>query len=264
MKKLATFVLSLSMVISLGGQAFASNNSQEAAADEITSSTATKDQTVAPAAYGPVYSLSAISPTENKDAKTQESNIVSQITDPAAIQALVDSGQVEADNGKLPDSITTYVFKDSTSTDIASPKTNSTLATGISVTKTDYYDGRYFDDYDRYQIDGPADFSTSYSKTGTYNWNTSLTGSVEVGGKVYGVVDVKAAVSSTVGYSFGGSDTKTQTYSVKIPDKKYWVIKVWVSYLVYEYTAKVGSVTITTGKTWKPNGLVIEKTEYSK
>jgi len=59
-------------------------------------------------------------------------------------------------------------------------------------------------------------------------------------------------------------ETKTQKYSVEIPNNKYWVIKVWVSYLVYEYETTVGSITIATGQTWRPNGLVIEKAEYAK
>lgn len=263
MRKLATLILSLSLVLSLGGEAFASSSTQIAPTEKVNLSETAPVQTAPPAAYNPVSSLLNVSPAEVNDAQAKGLEIVEKITDSAIIQSMVNAGMAETDNGKLPTSITTYVFKDNNTT-LAETNKISPMATGISVTKTKYYDGQYFDDYDRYKIDGPSNFSTSYSKTGTRNWNTSATGSVEVGGKVYGVADVKASVSGTVGYSFGDSETKTQTYTVNIPDKKYWVIKVWVSYLVYEYTAKVGSTTIATGKTWRPNGLVIQKTEYTK
>lgn len=52
-------------------------------------------------------------------------------------------------------------------------------------------------------------------------------------------------------------------YKVNIPENKYWVIKVWTSYRVFTYTAKVGTVQIATGKSWYPNGLVILHTEHN-
>lgn len=192
--------------------------------------------------------------------------VLDVITDPAAIQKMVDDGLAEVDEkGNLPTRVTTYFAPDVTAEKtLSEPPANLLRATPISVSKTRYYDGRYFDDYDRYKIDGKASFEVTYSKKGSSNWNASMSGNVTVGGTVYGVADLKASVSSSVGYSFGVEETKTQKYSVSIPDKKYWEIKVYVSYLVYEYTAKVGTQTISIGKTWKPNGLVIEKAEYNK
>jgi hypothetical protein len=133
----------------------------------------------------------------------------------------------------------------------------------ISVTKSDYYDGRYFDDYERYVVSGPSEFTQYYSQTSTANWNTSITGSVSVGGNVFGVAEVKAAVSASMGYTIGQSYTKSSNYKVNIPAGKYWEIKVWTSYRVFSYTAKVGSTTIATGKSWYPNGLVILHTQYN-
>ncbi len=190
--------------------------------------------------------------------------IIEKITNPIVIQQMIRDGLAEVDeNGNLPTSIVTYRTR-KTDGDIESNVPNVSRATGITVTKTNYYDGQYFDDYDRYVIDGPAQFETSYRKTGKYNWNTSMTSNMSVGGKVYKVADVKAAVSSTVGYSFDYEEEQSQKYTGNVPDGKYWVIKVYVSYLVYEYTAKVGTTTLATGKTWKPNGLVITKTEYNQ
>lgn len=134
---------------------------------------------------------------------------------------------------------------------------------GISITKSNYYDGQYFNEYDRYEIDGPSHFIERYSRSTTANWNTSMTGSVSVGGTVYGVADVKAAVASSMGYGIGTTYTKESTYDVNIPAGKYWVIKVWSSYRVFTYTAKVGSVTLATGKSWYPNGLIIRHVEYN-
>lgn len=91
-----------------------------------------------------------------------------------------------------------------------------------------------------------------------------MSGEVSAGGEIYGVAELKAAVSSEVGYTFGKEETKSQKYNVTIPANKYCEIKVWVSYLVHEYTAKVSNITLGTGKTWRPNGLVIEKAIYNK
>lgn len=141
------------------------------------------------------------------------------------------------------------------------PKSSSS---GITVTKTNYYDGRYFEEYDRYVIDGPSSFTQTYSRTSSANWNSSMTGSVTVGGSIYGIADVKSAVSSSMGYTIGSSYTVQSSYSVSVPRNKYWVIKIWTSYKVFSYTAKAGGVTLATGKSWYPNGLVILHYEYDR
>lgn len=217
----------------------------------------------APESYRSNQRNAVITSEEAAEATANGLEIIDKVTDPYIIQQMVNNGQAERDeNGNLPTCIITY-YAPAAETPTLNEETALLRAAGITVTKTDYFDGRYFDDYDRYRVDGPATFETTYSKKGSTNWNTSMSGDVSVGGSVYGVADVKAAVSSKVGYSFGQESTKTQRYTVNIPDKQYWEIKVWVSYLVYEYTAKVGTTTLGTGKTWKPNGLVIEKTVYN-
>ncbi len=139
-----------------------------------------------------------------------------------------------------------------------------TAAAGISISKTKYYDGKYFDVYDRYVVDGPSKFNTTYSKKSTANWNTSMGSSVTVGADIFTVANVKAAVSNSMGFSIGVEYTKSSSYSINIPAKKYWEIKVWNSFLVYDYNAKVGNKQIASGKCWYPNGLIIVKTEYNK
>lgn len=224
----------------------------------------------APAKYTTISTLqrsvnSNITDAEIADASANGLKILEKITDPIVIQQMVDNGTTETDDaGSLPSSITLYFALDETAETPTLDTQNSLLrASDIIVTKTNYYDGRYFDDYDRYQINGPCQFETTYSKKGTANWNTSMTSEVSVGGTAYGIAEVKASVSSSVNYAFGVETTKTQKYTCNIPNGKYWKIKVWVSYLVYKYTAKVGTTTLATGYTWKPNGLVIEKTEYN-
>ena len=90
-----------------------------------------------------------------------------------------------------------------------------------------------------------------------------MSASVEVSGNLYSVAEVKASVSSSMGYTIGTSYTSTSQYKVNIPANKKWEIKVWTSYRVFTYTAKVGSVKLATGKSWYPNGLVILHTEYN-
>lgn len=256
MKKFFVLALALVLVLSTGAQVFASSSDSDNSASLYDAPT--------PFNNGPSKRLLNVTEEELNAAKADGLEIIEKITDPAVIQQMVNAGEIETKNGKLPTSVTTYFARDKESDLFELNQNNALSKAGISVTKTNYYDGQYFDDYDRYEVDGPANFSTTYSKTGTRSWNTSITGSVKVGADLYSVAEVEASVSTSVGYSFNVSETKSQTYTVNIPAKKYWEIKVWVSYLVYEYTAKVGSVTIATGKTWRPNGLIIKKTEYSK
>lgn len=210
-------------------------------------------------------SLKNVTTKELVEANANGLKIMEKVTDPSTIQQMVKDGLAETDeNGNLPTRIITDFAPDKIF-ESHLPELQSSLlrSSGISVTKTRYYDGQYFDDYDRYVVDGPAEFEVTYSKKGYSNWNTDLSGDVSVGGTVYGIAALKAAVSAKVGYSFGEEYEEEQRYSVDIPDGKYWRIKVWVSYLVYEYTGKVNNQTIGTGYTWKPNGLIIKKSEYN-
>lgn len=262
-KKLTVVALSLTMALSMGMQSFAATTSIEPQFDgpaRANVSDIAVDQNDAPVSYRFNSKLSNVTAEEVQAAKAEGLEIIGKITDPIVIRAKV--GLAEASKGKIPTSITTYATLNNQ--DNTSPTESVARLGGITTTKTNFYDGRYFDQYDRYVVDGPSNFSTSYSKTGTREWNTSATGSVTVSGTVYTVASIEASVSATVGYTFGQSETKTQTYTVDIPSNKYWEIKIWVSYLVYSYVSKVGTTTVATGKTWRPNGLVIQKLEYNK
>ena len=187
--------------------------------------------------------------------------ISGEITDTSAIQTLANLGVVEKDtDGTLPKRVvvTQILFTDP---EAYSDKEYQEHRGTITVTKSNYYDGQYFDEYDRYVIPGPSSFTQTYSRTSTANWTTNMTGSVTIGGNVYGIADVKAAVSSSMGYTIGSSYTSTSSYQISVPKNKIWTIKVWTSYRVFTYTAKVDSTIIASGKSWYPNGLVIVKTE---
>jgi len=175
--------------------------------------------------------------------------ITGTITDASIIQSLVNDGAVGCDpNGNIPTKIVVTQIIDNTSFDPIFVDTRSTQPKSpISISKTNYYDGRYFEEYDRYVI----------------GWNSDMSASVEVSGNLYSVAEVKASVSSSMGYTIGTSYTSTSQYKVNIPANKKWEIKVWTSYRVFTYTAKVGSVKLATGKSWYPNGLVILHTEYN-
>lgn len=209
------------------------------------------------------YDLSNVTQKDIYEARAAGLKIINKITDPVRIQALVDTGEVELSrSGELPLSVTTYA---TVAAEIPKEKLQIQSAAAldsITISKYDWYDGRYFEEYDRYEIDGPSEFTQTYSRTSTCGWNTSMSSSVTVGGKVYGVAEVKAALEGSVSYSIGESITKTSNYRVDIPSGKYWVIKVWTSYRAFSYSAKVGTTTLCTGKSWYPNGLIIRHTEY--
>lgn len=253
-KKIVAFGLALVML--LGTTAYAAEPLGEAS----------KIDTPIPAALSS-SSTDNVTPEEYQEAAQNGLIILEKITDQQKIQQLVDDGEVELSrNGELPLSVFTYLAPDESEHDLSAGSDQPSAAaytSGITVTKTRYYDGQYFDDYERYEIDGPAEYTKTYSRTDTRSWNASLSGSITVGGKVYKVADVKAAVEGTVGYTMGSTKTSTDSYKINIPAGKYWVIKVWTSFLVYQYDAKVGATTISTGYTWKPNGLIIRHTEYN-
>lgn len=187
--------------------------------------------------------------------------ISGEITSISAIQALVNLGLIEKNtDGTLPKRVIVTQLLLTDSEEDNGDKFQGNRGT-ITVTKSNYYDGQYFNEYDRYVIPGPSSFTQTYSRTSTANWNTSMTGSVTIEGNVYGIADVKAAVSTSMGYTIGSSYTSTSSYQISVPENKTWTIKVWTSYRVFTYTAKVGTTIIATGKSWYPNGLVIVKTE---
>ena len=253
MKKMLSFALALMLMLSITSTAFAAGEEGSDNAPQL----------------DPIFELTDnIAEAPQNDTSSAAPNrtvITGTITDVSTIQSLVNDGTVECDqNGNIPTKIVVTQIIDNTSFDPPSVDTRSTQPKSpISISKTDYYDGRYFEEYDRYEIDGPSEFTKTYSRTSTASWNSDMSASVEVSGNLYSVAEVKAAVSSSMGYTIGTSYTSTSQYKVNIPANKKWEIKVWTSYRVFTYTAKVGSVKIATGKYWYPNGLVILHTEYN-
>lgn len=253
MKKVVCFVLAIIMMLSMTVTAFAAGNNNSENAPHI----------------DPIFDLVdeiSMVPQNGTLTTTTESIVVTgTISDADKIQALINEGIVECGlNGELPTKVVVTQIIDNTALNEKTVVPQATApTTPISITKSDFFDGRYFEEYDRYMIDGPSEFTETYSRTSTANWNSDMTSSVEVSGKIYSVAEVKGAVSKSMEYTIGESYTKTANYKVNIPENKYWVIKVWTSYRVFTYTAKVGTVQIATGKSWYPNGLVILHTEHN-
>lgn len=246
MKKILAVVLSIILVFSMGLTALASTSGE------------------APTPIRPTTRALYVPESEAMLARENGLEIIDFITDPLVIQEMVDSGMAETKEGKLPLSITTYLALDEASDSVMTDNTQpSSRKAAISVSKGQYYDGQYFDDYDRDVVEGAARYTTTYEKSGTRSWNTSVTGSVKVGADLFSLADIEKSVSSSMGYTFGESEKKTKEFQVNIPANKTWEIKVWVSYLVHTYTAKVGSIEIASGRAWRPNGLIIKKTEYA-
>lgn len=253
MKKMLSFALALMLMFSITSTAFAAGEESSGNAPQIDHIFELTDN------------IAQVPQSGTFSTAPDRTVITGTITDANIIQSLVNDGTVECDpNGNIPTKIVVTQIMDNTPVDPISDGTRSTQPKSpISISKTDYYDGRYFEEYDRYVISGPAEFTQTYSRTSTANWNSDMSASVEVSGNLYSVAEVKAAVSSSMGYTIGTSYTKTSNYKVNIPANKKWEIKVWTSYRVFTYTAKVGSVKLATGKSWYPNGLVILHSEYN-
>ena len=192
----------------------------------------------------------------------EELELINEVTDPEEIQRLVDAGQAHRnENGELPIAIATYKTTDFD--DAYLPNGMQTYAASdITITKGTTVDKIISDEYDRYEIPGPCNFKQTYSMTSDVEWTTSMKGSVSVGGSIFDVAEVKAAVETVGGYKVGQKITKTSLYEVNIADNTYWEIKVWTNYKQFAYTAKYGSATLGNGTYMYPGGLVIERTIY--
>lgn len=109
--------------------------------------------------------LDQVTPEEMFEARVNGLEIVNKITDPDTIQQMAREGQISADeNGNLPISIITY-FAPAQKDDF-SDLSVAARSSRISVNTTRYFDGRYFDDYDRYRVDGEGSFELTYEKRG--------------------------------------------------------------------------------------------------
>ena len=226
------------------------------ATDTITTSTE-----AVPIEYSMMSDGEQPTPQEIAYAEQMGLEIIGKITDPLTIQQLVDSGEEQlGPNGELPKAIITYKTK---TPDLLPPESSTQSASsGIVIVKEHGADVWHSEEYDEYDIQGPCNYTTTYTKTSSVNWNTSFTGSVSVGGTVYGIADIEAALELSIGYDLDEEITKSATYSVNIPDGEKWIIRVWINYRRYDWTAKVGSVEIADGQVTYPNGLIIRHTEY--
>lgn len=170
MKKMLSFALALMLMLSITSTAFAAGEEGSDNAPQL----------------DPIFELTDnIAEAPQNDTSSAAPNrtvITGTITDVSTIQSLVNDGTVECDqNGNIPTKIVVTQIIDNTSFDPPSVDTRSTQPKSpISISKTDYYDGRYLEEYDRYEIDGPSEFTKTYSRTSTASWNSDMSASVEV------------------------------------------------------------------------------------
>ena len=204
MKKILTMAISLLMIFSVAVVANA-----ESVSDCITNKYNNE-----PTAFSVFDYAENVTKTECipiKGSSQTYTELCCEVTDAAVIQRLYEQGVIERNkDGTLPKkvSLTQLVLDDQ--------KELQETKGGITISKTNYYDGRYFDEYDRYVVSGPCEFTQVYSRTSTASWNTSMSGSVNVGGTVYGIADVRASVSASMGYTIGNSYTKDNIKSEAI------------------------------------------------
>lgn len=179
MKRMLCFVMAIAMIFSITVSAYAESSSSNTAFEGKG-----EPQSVSLFDYA-----EKVTKTEGKQIKGSSqtyTEVSGEITNPSVIEMLYEQGLIELnEDGTLPrKAVVTQIVLES------SGEPQGTKG-GISITKSNYYDGQYFDEYDRYVISGPSEFTQTYSRTSTANWNTNMTGSVTVGGNIYGIVDEK-------------------------------------------------------------------------
>lgn len=199
---------------------------------------------------------------ERTQAKSIGLDIVAKVTDASTLSQLVEEGSISlGEDGNLPDYLIIYKAADVSETESEKPSMVPFAGTSIHTVKTKYYDGRYFDRYDRYVVQGPNKFTHTYSKSDTANWTKNISGDVTLEGTVYKFATIKASVAGSMGKTIGQTYKKESTYEVNVPANKKWTIKVWNSFMVYNYSTFAGIDKLCSGKCWYPNGLIFAHTQ---
>ena len=153
MKKVVCFMLAIIMMLSMTVTAFAAGNNNSENAPHI----------------DPIFDLVdeiSMVPQNGTLTTTTESIVVTgTISDADKIQALINEGIVECGlNGELPTKVVVTQIIDNTALNEKTVVPQATApTTPISITKSNFFDGRYFEEYDRYMIDGPSEFTETYS-----------------------------------------------------------------------------------------------------
>lgn len=154
MKKVVCFVLAIIMMLSMTVTAFAAGNNNSENAPHI----------------DPIFDLVdeiSMVPQNGTLTTTTESIVVTgTISDADKIQALINEGIVECGlNGELPTKVVVTQIIDNTALNEKTVVPQATApTTPISITKSNFFDGRYFEEYDRYMIDGPSEFTETYMR----------------------------------------------------------------------------------------------------
>ena len=214
--------------------------------------------------------------SENMTHSTEDGYAVTSvtITDPNVLEGLVNSGAVSlGPNGSLPTTVTIYRYvnqalpqeiadvflvREMASVTFIEPIIVQDL-TIIKSNQRTYTANTFFSE--DAVCDGDS-LTDSYTGSGTVGWTTSMSSSIEVGGDIVSILEVKGAVSRELGSTIGVTLSFTKEHTTTAPAGKIRYVRAYLNYSGFDYEAQYGLVRIALGDAWTPCGIVFVHADY--
>lgn len=245
-----TLLLFLLVALILGGSAYVDAENR-ASADEV-------ERDV----VGGIMArrLEIASPGDIAKAQALGMEFVGKITDVHIIDELVALGYISTNAGRKPHKIVRFFAANTYADDATRTSFDANVGSAICVSVMHNYYGIYLDDYENYVLPSSLQIKTTFSISYANGWMHEMNDNMIVDGSVYSIYDVQCALQNAVGYEIGRK--KLQTLYLDHTTIFDETLKLFASYRVLDWSAKVGAVEIARGLVWQPNGFVLQIASY--
>lgn len=201
------------------------------------------------------------------------------VNDPIVIAGLVNSGDAAlGPDGSLPTSVTIYrytypITATDTQIDIAEMPVNKKVGIYAAIFEPIYVKdisiqkgpqlSKCGDNYieEHWICDGDT-LTRTFSGSAAVEWSTSMSGSLEIGGDIVSVVDLKGAVSKELGASIGVTLSYATAHTSTAPAGILRCIRSWMNYTGFEYSAFYGTTRFASGDAYRPCGVIVLHCDY--
>ena len=102
----------------------------------------------------------------------------------------------------------------------------------------------------------------TFNGSAVVEWTTSMTDSLEIGGAIVSVAELKRAVSTEIGLSIGVTVSYEQSITSTAPAGMKRCLRSWMNYTGFEYTASYENNQFAFGNAYRPCGMIILHCDY--
>lgn len=201
------------------------------------------------------------------------------VNDPIVIAGLVNSGNAPlGPDGSMPTDVTIYrytypIAMTDIQMDIAGIPFEQKVGTDAIIIEPIYIKeisiqrgpqlSKYGDDYiEEYWICDGDTLTRTFSGSAVVEWSTSMSGSLEIGGNIISVVELKGAVSKELGTSIGLTLSFETAHTSIAPAGKLRCIRSWMDYTGFDYSAFYGTTRFASGDAYRPCGVIVLHCDY--